>query len=103
MMRQLFSVFDSKAQAFMTPFVEQSPGTSSRAFEAACNEQGHIFNAHPEDFTLFYIGDFDDATASIETLKAPEAIAAAIAMVRQAETPLFDLTDAPQPKLEEVG
>ncbi len=77
MMLHVFSVLDLKAQLFMRPFYEQSHGTALRAFSDAVIEDGHPFGKHPEDYHLFFLGSFDEETASFNTC-VPEPIAKAI-------------------------
>ncbi len=66
----MFSIYDSKAEAYLQPFYSQTTGTAIRSFESAVNENGHDFNKYAGDYTLFELGDFDQAdgvTTSRET------------------------------------
>lgn len=62
---KLFSVHDSKAEAFLTPFFSANNGTAMRSFLTAARDQKHIFHAHAADYNLFEIGMFDDVTGAI--------------------------------------
>jgi hypothetical protein len=62
----VYSVFDSKAGAYIPPFFMQNDGVARRAFGDAANDVNHKFCAHAEDYTLFRLGTFDDATGVIE-------------------------------------
>lgn len=66
-----FSIFDSKAEAYITPFAMKSLGQATRAFEDSANDPNHQFNKHAGDFTLFHIGTWDDQTCTFENLNAP--------------------------------
>jgi len=57
----VFSIYDSKAVAFLPPFFLPQKGMAVRAFTDCCTKQGHNFNMHPEDYTLVLLGEFDDA------------------------------------------
>lgn len=59
---KMFSVYDSKAEAFIQPFFSQSTGTAVRSFEDAANQESHEFQKHAADYTLFELGDFDQNT-----------------------------------------
>lgn len=61
----IYSIHDSKAQAFLQPFFSQTDATAKRSFEAAVNTPEHGFSIHPSDYTLFGIADFDDQTGVI--------------------------------------
>ncbi|AXH75720.1 MAG: nonstructural protein [Microviridae sp.] len=63
MQKSIFSVYDTKAKTFCTPFFSQNKNTALRDFKHACNDTGsHLFKS-PEDYTLFELGSFDDESA----------------------------------------
>lgn len=78
MITKIFVVYDSKVEAYMQPQFYRSKGEALRAFEGACNQKDTQFNSHPEDFTLFYVGEYDDSTATIIQPKTPESLGVAI-------------------------
>ena len=71
MTQQVFAVYDSKAERYLPPFTTTTSGVAERIFTDMVNTPKHQFNTHPEDYTLYRIGVFDDATAEI----LPEAMA----------------------------
>lgn len=77
MILQIFAVYDSKADAYLQPFFMPSKGQAMRSFQDLSNEPKTQFNKHPEDFTLFHIGEFDDMDATIKTLDAKIPLALA--------------------------
>lgn len=61
-MRKVYAVQDAKAGMFNTPIFLLSDGEALRSFIDACrpgNDQS-MLSRHPEDFNLFYIGDYDE-------------------------------------------
>lgn len=70
MLINIFTVYDSKAAAYLPPFYEQSIGSALRSFGDTCKNEEHVFNKHSEDFTLFHLGVFDDQTCKFELLDA---------------------------------
>lgn len=82
MKSQAFTVYDSKAEAYLRPFFEQSIGTACRAFQNACNNEESAFAKNPEDFTLFHLGSWDDETATFELLTAKRAYGLALEYIR---------------------
>lgn len=54
-----FSVFDAKAQAFLQPFFFASDGQAVRIFSDCVRDPSHAFGKHPEDYSLFRVGEFD--------------------------------------------
>ena len=75
---KIFTVYDSKAEAYMPPFFMQSTGQAMRTFEDTVRDENHAFAKHPEDYTIFELGTFDDANASIEMHKTSIPLAKAI-------------------------
>lgn len=78
MLHRLFSIYDSKAEAYLPPFSFPARGQAVRTFADSCNDPAHMFNKHPEDYTMFALGEFDDATATFEIFPTPEPIGKAI-------------------------
>lgn len=59
----VFSVYDKAVQAFLPPMFMRSQGEALRAFTEACNNNDHQFKRHAADYTLFKLGEWDDASA----------------------------------------
>lgn len=64
----VFSVYDAKAEAYMAPFVAASKGFAIRMFLDEASRPDSMCAKHPEDFRLFHVGEFDDATAVVTML-----------------------------------
>lgn len=74
---KILAIFDTAAQAYMQPGYAHALGHAIRDFADAVNKEGTPLNAHPHDFTLCVIGEFDDRTGAI-TPKEPQVIAEGI-------------------------
>jgi len=83
MITQMFTVFDSKTLAYLSPFYEQSVGGAVRSFNDTCQIEDHPFHKYPEDFTLFHIGEFNNADCSFELFEAPRSLGVAIENIPQ--------------------
>ncbi len=70
MNHRIFVVFDSKAAAYLPPFFMPEAGQAVRVFSDMVNDPTHAFGKHPEDYTLFEIGTFDDREGRLLQLKA---------------------------------
>ncbi len=57
----MFSIFDEKALAYLPPFILPTVEMAVRTFGDCVNSDDHQFGAHPQDYTLFQIGSFDDS------------------------------------------
>ena len=70
MILNIFSILDSKAEAFMQPFYAQTKGLAVRSFTEALNDSKSIFYKYPSEFLLYEVGTFDDKDCSI-TMHSP--------------------------------
>lgn len=60
MRMQVYSVFDQAVRAYLGPFHVRSRAEAIRSFIGAVNEGKNDFKANAKDYTLFYLGDYDD-------------------------------------------
>lgn len=67
----IFSVYDSKANAFIPPFVLPNEAMAKRVFADCANDPNHNFCKWSNDFNLFMIGEFDDISGTIEATVKP--------------------------------
>jgi len=54
-----FSVYDSKAEAYLRPFFAETRGLALRSFRDAANDPTAEMCVHAADYTLFEVGSFD--------------------------------------------
>lgn len=59
MKRFVFSVYDSVSQVYSPPMVHVTKGAAVREFEGAVKSVD-TFKSNPQDFTLYYVGRYDD-------------------------------------------
>lgn len=71
---KVFSVYDSKAGIFGRPLCFHNAAVASRWFADQANKQESEIAAHPEDYSLFAIGDYDDAKGQMNNLTAPQSL-----------------------------
>lgn len=71
MLVKVFSIYDSKVEAFMRPFFEQTRGSAIRSVTEAVNDKSTSFSKYPADFTLFELGSFDDSNGQFTLLPTP--------------------------------
>ncbi len=65
MILRAYTVYDSKTEAYLRPFFMQTPAEAIRAFRDTVNDGQSPFCKHPEDFTLFEVGTFDETSGSL--------------------------------------
>lgn len=62
----MFSIYDSKTQAYSNPFYAPTPGAAIRTFGDAAKDPQSLISQHPVDFHLFQIGVWDDQTGIVD-------------------------------------
>lgn len=74
-----FAVFDNAAQAFNRPFFVQARGMAVRSFADECRRAAadNPMYAHPQDFSLFFVGFYDERQGRLEGLEVLERVATA--------------------------
>jgi len=60
---RVFSIYDSKTEAYMKPFLLQTKGHALRAFQDLVNDGQSLISKHPNDFSLFEIAEYDEEKA----------------------------------------
>lgn len=74
MQLQMYTVYDAAVKAFLQPFFARSHGEALRSFQDAFEDEKHQFSRHPHDFSLFFVGTFDDGNADFDKPLAPEKL-----------------------------
>ncbi len=91
--KMLYAVYDSKVKFFHDPFLVRNRGEALRSWSEVANDQKSQISAHPTDFALMELGEYDDQDASIQLHSVPESLGLAVQFKKAPETsaPLFDL------------
>jgi hypothetical protein len=84
MIYKIFSVYDSAAEAYLQPFFMPTKGEALRGFSEVVNDKNHQFGRHPDDYTLFELGEYDNTTAVFVMHSAPKSLGVAIEFVKSA-------------------
>ncbi|AXL14748.1 nonstructural protein [Microviridae sp.] len=71
MKMQIYAVYDVKAKMFTIPWFQHNSEVAVRNFRNACNDPATNFSKNPEDYTLHYLGEFDDEDGLIVQEAAP--------------------------------
>jgi len=78
-----YTVYDSKAEAYLPPFFVQSRGLAIRSFTDAANSADHNFSRYASDFTLFELGEWDDSNSVFTPHPAPVSLGTAIEFIKR--------------------
>lgn len=66
MKQKMFAIYDSKGEFYSQPFCQKTMGMAIRAFRDTALDASTTIHAHPEDFTLYCIGEYDDRNGTVE-------------------------------------
>lgn len=78
MLLQVIVVRDSKADCYGQPQFVPSIGGAVRSFGDEANNEKSPISRHPEDYSLFHIGIYDDSTARMELFNDFRQLALAV-------------------------
>lgn len=70
-----YSVRDKKGGFYGTPFFTRSHGEAERAFANLTDDPKSQVHKYPEDFSLHYIGQFNDQEGTFDSEVTPQFIA----------------------------
>ena len=62
----VYSIYDTAAQAYATPFFMPNDGLAIRAFSDNVNSEDSQIAKHPEQFVLFKIGTYSDHDGKLD-------------------------------------
>ncbi|QCQ84714.1 nonstructural protein [Blackfly microvirus SF02] len=74
---QIYSVFDGAVSAYIQPFYARTKGEAIRMFSQAVNDPQSQLAKHYLDYTMFYLGEFDDGSGLFLPVTVPQRVLAA--------------------------
>jgi len=83
MLMKICTVYDSKAESFMTPMFFKHRGDALRSFGEAVTDKSTTIGKYPADFTLFDLGTYDELTAKFVLNSTPISIAQGVEFISQ--------------------
>ena len=79
---RVFSVYDSKAEAYGAPVFFKTKGEAIRGFTDIVNDGNSMLSKYPGDYTLFELGSFDEETAKFDLHASPVSLGVALEFVK---------------------
>lgn len=79
----VYTIFDTASGAYMRPFFVNSDGQALRMFGDIASDAEHEVGRHPEDYSLYRIGTYDDNKGQLVP-EDKECLATAQEMVAKA-------------------
>lgn len=81
MILKVFTIRDQKAEIFNTPFFQKTHGEAERNFRTLVNDSKSTISQFPEDFDLYFLGEYDDNLGTFKSLDTPQHVIKAIQLV----------------------
>lgn len=78
----IYAIRDLKT-GFLTPTIDQNNASAMRNFEHACMNIDSLFYSHPDDYSLFYLGDYDTDRGEISLVDTNVFLCSATDFVRK--------------------
>ncbi len=83
MIQKIFTIYDEKARAYITPFFLPEAGMAIRTFADCVNSDSHQFGKHPSDYTLFTLGGWDDTDGKFNPLLSVQSLGNGVEFIRR--------------------
>lgn len=75
---EMYAIYDSAAAYYGQPFFCRSKSEAIRLFSDAVADGKSPYSAHPSDFTLFFIGLWDDNSGIVTPESAAQRVITAL-------------------------
>ena len=75
------AIYDSKVGVYFQPFFARSTAEAIRSFSDTVNQEGHIFNKHPGDFTLFVLAKWNEDSGRFDPTPTPISLGVGIEFI----------------------
>lgn len=77
-MKQIYVIYDSAAEAYMSPWFIDKDQQAIREFGDVVRNPETPFAKHPDDYTLFKIGSYNEHTGKLTSLETPVSLGVAV-------------------------
>jgi len=71
---KMFAIRDSKAEFYNQPFFQHSRLEAERTFLSLARDEKSTISKYPEDYDLYYLGEYDNIHGKLFPLDTPEHI-----------------------------
>lgn len=83
MLLKIYSIRDSKSETFNIPFYKSTHGEAERDFRSLVNDGKSTVNQYPEDFDLYYMGEYNNLDGKLTPVDTPQHIIKAVQVVNK--------------------
>lgn len=83
MQYKVFAIRDQKAELYNQPFFQKTHGEAERNFQTLVNDEKSTISQYPDDFDLYFLGEYDDNKGLLISLDTPQHVCKAVALKKQ--------------------
>lgn len=85
MILKVFTIRDAKGGFYNTPFYCHTHGEAERSFKMTISNDDpkNMVKQFPEDFDLYYIGEYDNVAGTYQCLETPQHVVKAVQVLQQ--------------------
>lgn len=87
MLLRAYSIFDCKALQYHQPWYAVSDGVACRMLQDLVNDPQTMLGRHPKDYTLYFVGIWNDLKGEWEAVSPKVHVIDAVALVARVEQP----------------
>lgn len=80
---KMFSIRDSKAEVFNQPWFAKTHGEAERNFTQLAKDPKSFVSQFPDDFDLYFVGEYNDQTGEVLPLDTPHHLLKAISVINR--------------------
>lgn len=85
MKQNIYSIYDTAAGLYSRPYFTSSDAEAVRSFKDIATDADHPVGKHPQDYTLFRIGTYDDVKGFLQN-EENESLSTALELIASTRT-----------------
>jgi len=83
MKQRMYAIRNSKAECYNTPFFQKTHGEAERSFRELTRDSNSMVSKYPDDYDLWYLGEYDTTLGTVNALQTPQHILKAVNIPNQ--------------------
>lgn len=84
---QMYTIKDEKSCIYNTPFYADNVTDAVRTFTVTAENPKSAINKWPQEFSLYFVGTYNQQTGIVSQPKLPEHICSAVSVLAKTEVP----------------
>lgn len=90
MIQFIYSIYDEKVEAYGQPFFAPTNPAAIRMFTDLTMDHNSSVSRHPQDYTLYQLGTYDDSTGKLESFENAVNLGRANEYITKPDQPVLE-------------